>query len=97
MQASNKALGQEKQRMDVLLARQYNLISVMAQQGVVGSMGGRTGSSSLEEKTLGRLHAAAQLLVAESCRCDRRKRVTYFVSVCRDLLACLRGIGLSTG
>jgi hypothetical protein len=50
LQASNEALAAEKTRMDVLLARQYNLISCMAEQGGISqSMRG----SSLEEKTLG--------------------------------------------
>lgn len=49
-QASNDALAAEKTRMDVLLARQYNLISCMAEQGNSHS-GDR--AISLEEKTLG--------------------------------------------
>jgi hypothetical protein len=32
-QATNNALAEEKNRMDVLLARQYNLISCMAEHG----------------------------------------------------------------
>lgn len=58
-QASNEALAAEKTRMDVLLARQYNLISCMAEQG--GLNNGRRGNS-LEEKTLGEAGCADWLL-----------------------------------
>jgi hypothetical protein len=51
MQASNEALAAEKNRMDVLLARQYNLISCMAEQRGLNNNGRR--GNSLEEKTLG--------------------------------------------
>lgn len=50
-QASNNALAAEKTRMDVLLARQYNLISCMAEESA--SMDNSRKGSSLEEKTLG--------------------------------------------
>jgi hypothetical protein len=50
-QASNEALAAEKTRMDVLLARQYNLISCMAGQQDMGNSGRGT---TLEEKTLGK-------------------------------------------
>jgi hypothetical protein len=50
MQATNAKLAEEKQRMDVLLARQYNLISCVLEQDA-----GKGGSknSTLQEKTLG--------------------------------------------
>jgi hypothetical protein len=51
-QVSNQALADEKARTDVLLARQYNLISLMAQQGMFGG-GSSCGASALHEKTLG--------------------------------------------
>lgn len=51
LQATNEALAAEKTRMDVLLARQYNLISCMAEQG--GMSGSK--ATSLEEKTLGEI------------------------------------------
>lgn len=51
LQASNEALAAEKTRMDVLLARQYNLISCMAGQQDMGNSGRGT---TLEEKTLGK-------------------------------------------
>lgn len=51
LQASNEALAAEKTRMDVLLARQYNLIGCMAEEGA-SSRNGKT-ATSLEEKTLG--------------------------------------------
>ena len=51
LQATNAKLADEKQRMDVLLARQYNLIScVLAQDAGKGD--GKNGT--LQEKTLGR-------------------------------------------
>jgi hypothetical protein len=50
-QASNEALAAEKTRMDVLLARQYNLISCMAGQQDMDNSGRGT---TLEEKTLGK-------------------------------------------
>eukprot|EP00775_Hariotina_reticulata_P009645 gene9645-9805_t len=53
MQASNKALEEEKRRMDVLLARQYNLISCMAQQGSLAA--GSDNLNTLEQKTLNRI------------------------------------------
>ena len=51
LQASNRELEHEKQRMDVLLARQYNLISCMAQQSGLSS--NAHGMNSLEQRTLG--------------------------------------------
>eukprot|EP00775_Hariotina_reticulata_P003854 gene3854-4111_t len=52
LQSANDALAAEKTRMDVLLARQYNLIScVLAQEGDEG----RQGSSSIENRTLARI------------------------------------------
>jgi hypothetical protein len=60
---SNQALADEKARTDVLLARQYNLISLMAQQGMFGGSSG-CGASALHEKTLG-----AASLLAISCCC----------------------------
>lgn len=53
LQASNEALAAEKTRMDVLLARQYNLISCMAEQGMSNGNGSGKRGNSLEEKTLG--------------------------------------------
>lgn len=57
-QVSNQALADEKARTDVLLARQYNLIGLMAQQGLFGSSSGCS-ASALHEKTLG---AAAAII-----------------------------------
>jgi hypothetical protein len=51
-QATNTALASEKQRMDVLLARQYNLISCVLESGAVGGAAGDAGRS-VQEKTLG--------------------------------------------
>jgi hypothetical protein len=62
-QVSNQALADEKTRTDVLLARQYNLISLMAQQGMFGG-GSSCGASALHEKTLGTRHAAAAAAAA---------------------------------
>lgn len=69
LQISNQALADEKQRTDVLLARQYNLISLMAQHGSLG----RTNASSLEEKTLGAWHnnhAASCCMCGCTCKND---------------------------
>jgi len=52
MRATNTALAAEKERMDVLLARQYNLISCVLESGAVDAAGGDTGRT-LQEKTLG--------------------------------------------
>ncbi|KAF8060038.1 serine/threonine-protein kinase [Scenedesmus sp. PABB004] len=54
MKLSNRALASEKERTDVLLARQYNLISLMAQQG---ALSGRGGGGSLQEKTLDQIES----------------------------------------
>lgn len=49
VQVANSELAAEKQRMDVLLARQYNLITcVLDNHG-----GGVLGKQSMEEQTLG--------------------------------------------
>ncbi|GBG00256.1 hypothetical protein Rsub_12900 [Raphidocelis subcapitata] len=50
--AANTALAAEKQRMDVLLARQYNLISCVLESG---AMGAAANGGTLEEKTLARI------------------------------------------
>jgi hypothetical protein len=63
LQVSNQALADEKTRTDVLLARQYNLISLMAQQGMFGG-GSSCGASALHEKTLGAWCTAAAAVVA---------------------------------
>jgi hypothetical protein len=49
-QCANDALAQEKERIDVLLARQYNLISCVLQQDEPTSKP----KSSLEHRTLGK-------------------------------------------
>ena len=46
-QATNIALADEKRRMDVLLARQYNLISCLLEQGSRGGGSGNAPSSGL--------------------------------------------------
>jgi hypothetical protein len=66
VQVSNQALADEKTRTDVLLARQYNLISLMAQQGMFGNSSG-CGASALHEKTLGAWPAAVAMLVNAAC------------------------------
>jgi hypothetical protein len=48
LQFANDALAQEKERMDVLLARQYNLISCVLQQDELSKP-----KRSLEHRTLG--------------------------------------------
>lgn len=48
MQSANDALAQEKERMDVLLARQYNLISCVLHQDESSKP-----KRSLEHRTLG--------------------------------------------
>lgn len=50
-QTTNEALNQEKQRMDVLLARQYNLISCVLQQEDEGGV--KANRHSIEHRTLG--------------------------------------------
>jgi hypothetical protein len=62
LQVSNQALADEKTRTDVLLARQYNLISLMAQQGMFGGGGSSCGASALHEKTLGAACTAAAVV-----------------------------------
>lgn len=65
-QVSNQALADEKARTDVLLARQYNLIGLMAQQGLFGSSSGCS-ASALHEKTLGAAAAIIQLMLQMHC------------------------------
>lgn len=60
MQSSNDALNQEKQRMDVLLARQYNLIGCVLQQE--GEGGGKGHHQSVENKTLGTIMGSEERL-----------------------------------
>jgi hypothetical protein len=48
LQSANDALAQEKERMDVLLARQYNLISCVLQQDETSKP-----KRSIEHRTLG--------------------------------------------
>ncbi|KAI8463338.1 MAG: hypothetical protein J3K34DRAFT_149057 [Monoraphidium minutum] len=55
MQATNAALADEKQRMDVLLARQYNLISCVLAEGGGMAGGGDDQGRTLQEKTLARI------------------------------------------
>ena len=50
-QATNNALAAEKERMDVLLARQYNLITALMDSGNMGLAGDKGGT--IQEKTLG--------------------------------------------
>jgi hypothetical protein len=58
VQVANSQLAAEKQRMDVLLARQYNLITcVLDNHG-----GGVLGKQSMEEQTLGELLAVPLVL-----------------------------------
>lgn len=49
--------------MDVLLARQYNLISCMAEQGMSNGNGSGKRGNSLEEKTLGEVKHTVILLL----------------------------------
>jgi hypothetical protein len=63
-QSANDALAQEKERMDVLLARQYNLISCVLQQDETSKP-----KRSLEHRTLGELQHTC-------CHCLSRNSIT---------------------
>ncbi|WIA33746.1 hypothetical protein OEZ86_006861 [Tetradesmus obliquus] len=65
MRVSNQALADEKARTDVLLARQYNLIGLMAQQGLFGSSSGCS-ASALHEKTLDQIESMRRSMGAAS-------------------------------
>ena len=52
LQCTNGALAAEKERMDVLLARQYNLISCVLESGGTAGLAGQEGHT-VQEKTLG--------------------------------------------
>ncbi|KIZ04181.1 hypothetical protein MNEG_3785, partial [Monoraphidium neglectum] len=54
MRSTNVALADEKERMDVLLARQYNLISCVLESGGMAGLPGGKGRT-LQEKTLARI------------------------------------------
>ena len=56
-QSANDALATEKERMDVLLARQYNLLSCVLQDGNIDAVAAR--GKSIEHTTLGAAGGAA--------------------------------------
>jgi hypothetical protein len=62
LQTANDALAQEKERMDVLLARQHNLISCVLQGDLNGNASGK--QSSAQHRTLGEPRARSKQPVA---------------------------------
>lgn len=52
-QVANDALAREKERMDVLLARQHNLISCVLEGDISGGGNGKHGSA--QHRTLGKV------------------------------------------
>lgn len=80
--------------MDVLLARQYNLISTLAEQGALSGKGGSGSLSSLEEKTLSeRLlvltaalwhsgHCSGQRVLLPACACTHLLQCAHVLCLC---------------